>query len=94
MKMQFLSGGRLRVRKAFCLWQWRHKIFVGIAVPHVNRRDFGLNAAIAASRVGVTSPLLFLAELTRSCVSQGYFPGFSLARRNTAIAPTTRMRRK
>jgi hypothetical protein len=23
----------------------------------------------------------------RSCVSQGYFPGFSWARRNTAIAP-------
>src|SRR5436189_4836855 len=30
----------------------------------------------------------------RSCVSQGYFPGFSWARRNTAIAPTTRMRRR
>jgi hypothetical protein len=28
----------------------------------------------------------------RGCVSQGYFPGFSRARRNTAIAPTMRMR--
>jgi hypothetical protein len=28
----------------------------------------------------------------RSCVSQGYFSGFCLARRNTARAPTTRMR--
>src|SRR5215510_7525515 len=27
----------------------------------------------------------------RSCVSQGYFPEFSWARRNTAIAPTTKV---
>ena len=30
----------------------------------------------------------------RSCVSQGYFSGFCLARRNTECAPTTRMRRR
>src|ERR1700680_297858 len=30
----------------------------------------------------------------RSCVSQGYFSGFSWARRNTECAPTIRMRRK
>ena len=29
-----------------------------------------------------------------SWVSQGYFPGFSMARRKTECAPTTRMRRK
>jgi hypothetical protein len=29
-----------------------------------------------------------------SCVSQGYFSGFSLAHRNTECAPTMRMRRR
>ena len=33
-------------------------------------------------------------RLAKSCVSQGYFSGFSLARRNTEWAPTMRMRRK